>query len=68
MNNVIFLKFSLLFIIQGISLIFLYPTGQKYSLELMFAKFATVKIAKDQNPLKINSNRFNMPENNTTVL
>ena len=30
-----------------------YPTGQKYSLELMFAKFATAKIAKDLNPLKV---------------
>ena len=36
----------------------MYPTGQKYSLELMFAKFATVKIAKDLNPLKITSNRL----------
>ena len=35
-----------------------YPTGQKYSLELMFAKFATAKIAKDLNPLKISSNRL----------
>ena len=34
-----------------------YPTGQKYSLELMFAKFATAKIAKDLNPLKISPNR-----------
>ena len=31
---------------------FHYPTGQKYSLELIFAKFATAKIAKDLNPLK----------------
>ena len=31
-----------------------YPTGQKHSLELMFAKFATVKIAKDLNPTKNN--------------
>ena len=30
-----------------------YPTGQKYSLELMFAKFATAKIANDLNPLKV---------------
>ena len=35
-----------------------YPTGQKYSLELMFAKFATAKIAKDLNPLKISSNKL----------
>ena len=32
-----------------------YPTGQKYSLELIFAKFATAKIAKDLNLLKISS-------------
>ena len=31
----------------------LYPTGLKYSLELMFAKFATAKIAKDLIPLKV---------------
>ena len=31
---------------------YMYPTGQKYSLHLMFAKFATAKIAKDLNPLK----------------
>ena len=30
-----------------------YPTGQKDSLELMFAKFATAKIANDLNPLKV---------------
>ena len=36
----------------------LYPTGQKYSLELMFAKFATVKIAKDLTPQKITYNRL----------
>ena len=29
-----------------------YPTGQRYSLELKFAKLATAKIAKDLNPLK----------------
>ena len=29
----------------------IYPTGQKYSVELMFVKFATAKIAKDLNPL-----------------
>ena len=29
-----------------------YPTGQKYSLELMFAKFTITKITKDLNPLK----------------
>ena len=45
-----------------------YPTGQKFSLELMFAKFAAVKIAKDLNPLKIICNRLYMPENNTRVL
>ena len=28
-----------------------YPAGQNYSLELMFAKFATAKIAKNLNPL-----------------
>ena len=36
----------------------IYPTGQNYSLELMFAKFATAKIAKDLNPLKQTSNRL----------
>ena len=35
-----------------------YPTGQKYSLELMFAKFATAKIAKYLNPQKISFNRL----------
>ena len=35
-----------------------YPTGQKYSLGLMFAKFATAKIGKDLNPLKITYNRL----------
>ena len=45
-----------------------YPTGQKFSLELMFAKFATAKIAKDLNPLKITFIRLYMPENNTRVL
>ena len=34
-----------------------YPTGQKYSLELMFAKFATAKIAKDLNPPKVSPYR-----------
>ena len=38
------------------ALLIIYPTGQKYTLELMFAKFATVKIAKDLNPLKISPN------------
>ena len=32
--------------------VFRYPAGQKYSLELLFAKFTTAKIAKDLNPLK----------------
>ena len=45
-----------------------YPTGQNYSLELMFAKFATAKIAKDLNPLKITSTRLYMPANNTSVI
>ena len=44
-----------------------YPTGQKYSLELMFAKFATAKIANDLNPLKITSTRHFMPANNSRV-
>ena len=44
-----------------------YPTGQKYSLELMFANFRAVKIAKDLNPLKITSNRLYMPEYNQGV-
>ena len=35
-----------------------YPTGQKYSLELIFAKFVTAKIAKYLNPLNISSNRL----------
>ena len=35
----------------------LYPTGQNHSLELMFAKFATAKIAKTLNPLKLIHNR-----------
>ena len=43
----------------------LYPTGQKYSLELIFAKFATTKIANDLNPLKVFPNRCYLPENNT---
>ena len=34
-----------------------YPTEQKYSSELIFAKFATVKIAKDLYPLKISPDR-----------
>ena len=41
-----------------------YLTGQNYSLELIFAKFATAKIAKHINPLKLISNRCLMPENN----
>ena len=45
-----------------------YPTGQKYSLELMFAKFATAKIAKDLNPLKITITRLYMPANNTRMV
>ena len=45
----------------------IYPTGQSYSLELMFAKFATVKIAKDLNPLKITYNRLWMSENPNCV-
>ena len=40
------------------SKVWLYPTGQKYSLELMFAKFATAKIVKDLNPKKISFNRL----------
>ena len=43
----------------------IYPTGQKYSLELMFVKFATTKIAYDLNPLKISPNRCYLSENNT---
>ena len=43
----------------------IYPTGQKYSLGLMFAKFATAKIAKDLNPLKITSTRLCNLANNT---
>ena len=46
-------------------LVRIYPTGQKYSFELMFAKFATTKIANDLNPLKISPNRRYLPENNT---
>ena len=45
-----------------------YPTGQNYSLELMFAEFATAKIAKDLNPLKQSTNRLQMPEDNIGVL
>ena len=37
----------------------LYPTGQNYSLELMFAK-----IAKNLHPQKLVSTSFHMPENN----
>ena len=37
-------------------------------MELMFAKFATAKIAKDLNPLKITSTRLYMPENNSRVI
>ena len=47
----------------ALSLMANWPTGKKYSLELMFAKFATVKIAKDLNSLKIFYNRLLMPEN-----
>ena len=36
----------------------IYPTGQKYSLELMLAKFATVKIANELIPLKISTTRL----------
>ena len=43
----------------------MYPTGQKYSLELIFAKFATAKIARDLNPLKVSPNRCYLPENDT---
>ena len=32
-----------------------YPTGQKYSLELMFAKFATAKNQEKLNPLTFSS-------------
>ena len=35
----------------------LYPTGQNYSLELMFAKFAIAKNREKLNPLKLISNR-----------
>ena len=42
-----------------------YPTGKNYSLELMFAKFATAKIAKNLNPLQLTSNWCYLPENNT---
>ena len=45
-----------------------YPTGQKYSLELMFAKFATAEIAKDLNPLKVASTRLFVPAYNTRVV
>ena len=45
-----------------------YPTGQKYSLELMFAKFATAKIAKDLNPLKISATMLYLPANNAGVV
>ena len=34
-------------------------------LELMYAKFATAKISKDLNPLKISPNRCYLPEYNT---
>ena len=34
-----------------IPLMSIHPTGQKYSLELMSAKFATAEIAKDLDPL-----------------
>ena len=37
-------------------------------MELMFAKFAIVKIAKDLNPLKVIPSRLYVPENNPTVL
>ena len=37
-------------------------------MELMFAKFATAKIAKYLNPLKISSTRLYMPENNSRVV
>ena len=40
----------------------LYPTGQNYSLELMFAKFATAKIANYLNQLKPISNRCLLPK------
>ena len=33
-----------------------YLTGQKYSLELMFANFATAKNAKNLIPLKVSTN------------
>ena len=42
-----------------------YVAGQKYTLELIFAKFATTKIAKDLNPLKISSNMNLLFENDT---
>ena len=41
-----------------------YPTGQKHSLELMFAKCVTIKIGKDLIPLKVFTNRCLLPENN----
>ena len=37
-------------------------------MELMFAKFAIAKIAKDLNSLKITSTRLYMPANNTRVV
>ena len=43
----------------------IYTTGQKYSLELMFAKFATTKIANDLNLLRISPNRCYLSGNNT---
>ena len=54
--------------LTGGFIFYIYPTGQNYSLELMFAKFATAKIANDLNPLKQTSNRLYMPENNNGVL
>ena len=35
----------------------MYPTGQNFSLELMFAKFTTAKNREKLNPLKVSSNR-----------
>ena len=53
--------------LNGVSYNTTYPTGQKYSLELMFAKFAIAKIAKDLNPLKISNTRLYMAASSTRV-
>ena len=41
----------------------MYPTGQNYSLELMFAKFATAKNCEELNP-HIKFSRCFLPEHN----